>query len=55
MTMKVVDTEAVDSPVKRYRSDAKVQESPFTEEEMRDMRYKDYLSLKAEFEGQTDG
>ena len=55
VTMKVVDTEAVDSPVKRYRSDAKVQESPFTEEEMRDMRYKDYLSLKAEFEGQTDG
>jgi hypothetical protein len=55
VTMKVIDTKKVDAPKKRYRSDAKVQEDPFTDEEMREMRYKDYLSLKAEFEGQTDG
>jgi len=55
VTMKVVDTENVDPPKKRYRSDAEIQENPFTDEEMREMRYKDYLALKAEFEGKTDG
>ena len=51
VTMTVVEASDVDPPTKRYRSDAAVQENPFTDEEMREMRYKDYLSLKAEFEG----
>lgn len=51
VTMKIIETETVDSPKKRYRSDKQVQESPFTDEEMKEMRYKDYLSLKEEFEG----
>jgi hypothetical protein len=55
VTMKVVDTDKVNPPKNRYRSDAKVQENPFTDEEMREMRRKDYLSLKAEFEGKADG
>lgn len=50
VAVRVVDVVTVDSPVKRYRSDADVQESSFTEEELREMRYQDYLALKAEFE-----
>jgi len=50
VTIKVVEVSSADLPKKRYRSDAQVQESPFTEDEEREMRYRDYLSLKAEFE-----
>ena len=46
----VVDVQECDAPIKRYRSDKEVQESPFTEEEMREMRRQDYLKLKEEFE-----
>ena len=49
--MEIVDTEKVDAPVKRFRSDHDVQENPFTDEEWREMRYNDYLELKEEFEG----
>lgn len=48
--IKIVDSDEVAPPVRRYRSDHEVQECPFTEEEMREMRYRDYLDLKAEFE-----
>jgi hypothetical protein len=55
-TVKVtlVEAEACDPPTKRYRSDAEIQESPFTEEEMRKLRRGDYLELKKEFEGDGD-
>ena len=33
------------------RSDKEVQENPYTEDEWRDMKYRDYLELKKEFEG----
>ena len=49
--VSIIETDKIDEPVKRYRSDNIVQENPFTEEEMRDLRYKDYLQLKEEFEG----
>lgn len=49
--MEIVDTDEIDAPVKRYRSDQEVQENPFTDEEWREMRYNDYLQLKEEFEG----
>ena len=52
VTVTVVEVENPDIPVKRYRSDAKVQENPFTEDEMKEMRLRDYLDLKKEFEGQ---
>ncbi len=39
-----------DQPIKRYRSDNEVQESPFTEVEWKEIRRKDYESLKKEFE-----
>ena len=50
VTVRIVESATADSPAKRYRSDATIQESPFTEEELRQMRYDDYLELKAEFE-----
>ena len=55
VTISIIETNDVDPPKKRYRSDATVQESPFTDEEMREMRYRDYLELKEEFEGKADG
>jgi hypothetical protein len=55
-TVKVtlIEAEACDVPTKRYRSDAEIQESAFTEEEMRNVRWADYLELKKEFEGRGD-
>ena len=49
--IEVVEADEIDAPVKRYRSDQEVQENPFTDEEVRGMRYSDYLQLKEEFEG----
>jgi len=48
--IKIIETSEISSPVRRYRSDDKAQESPFTETELRELRYKDYLALKKEFE-----
>ena len=50
-----IEIEIVDSgnclpPTRLYRSDREVQEPAFTEQEMRNMRYEDYLELKKEFE-----
>jgi len=53
LEVEIVETESVDPPLKRYRSDNEVQENPFTDDEIREMRYQDYLLLKKEFE--TDG
>lgn len=49
VSVTVLATSDRDEPIKRYRSDATVQESPFTDEEWREMRYKDYLALRREF------
>jgi hypothetical protein len=53
--VRVIDTLNVDHPIKRYRSDSDVQEGSFTDEELREMRYQDYLRLKAEFERGVKG
>ncbi|MES2049975.1 MAG: hypothetical protein V4447_16365 [Pseudomonadota bacterium] len=53
--IKVVEVVDADPPKNRYRSDSKIQENPFTKEEIREMRYRDYLELKAEFEGEARG
>jgi len=50
VTIKIVETDSPDPLVRRYRSDREVQECAFTPEEMRQMRYDDYLAYKAEFE-----
>jgi len=51
--VEVIETEAPDPVIKRYRSDATVQENPFTDGEMRALRFQDYMELKKEFEGAT--
>jgi len=52
--IEIVETNDFDPPLKRYRSDAMVQEDPFTDEEVREMRYQDYLELKKEFGDKDD-
>jgi hypothetical protein len=52
VVVTVIETESPDVPLKRYRADSKVQENPFTEEEMLEMRRRSYLELKKEFEGE---
>jgi len=54
VTVTVIETDSPDPPAKRYRSDRELQESPYTEAEMREMRRQDYLDLKIEFEGASD-
>ena len=44
-----------DAPAKNFRSDNEMQKAPFTEEELRELRWKEYLRLKKEFEGSADG
>lgn len=55
IVVTLVETDNPDPPIKRYRSDAKRQESPFTEEELREMRLQTYLELKKEFESGANG
>src|SRR5687768_18614310 len=54
VTIRILDCADPDPPRKRFRSDREVQEYPYSEDEMREMRYRDYLALKAEFEGSPD-
>lgn len=51
IVIKIVESDQPDAPTKRFRADREVQENPFTEDEVREMRYQSYLELKAEFEG----
>ncbi len=46
----IIETENPNEPAKRFRSDREIEESPFTEAELRELKYKEYLELKAEFE-----
>jgi hypothetical protein len=48
--VRLIETESVDPPIKRYRSDKEVQENPFTEEEIYEMEKETYLQLKKKFE-----
>jgi hypothetical protein len=50
--IRLVDTETPDEPLRRYRSDREVQESPFTAEEIEEFERAEWLRLKAKFEGQ---
>ena len=54
VTLSVVNTDRPDPPIKRFRSDKDVQESAFTDEELKEMRRQDYLELKKEFGGTSD-
>jgi hypothetical protein len=50
VSVNVVETDHPDPPVRRYRSDREVHESPFTDEEIEEMEREDWLRLKAKFE-----
>jgi hypothetical protein len=50
VTVNIVETDRPDEPVRRYRSDREVQESPFTDEEIEEMERADWLRLKPKFE-----
>ena len=52
VSITIVETETVDKPIKRYRSDKSVQEDPFTEEELFELQKKDYLRLKELFKNE---
>ena len=49
--IRLTDVSTADPPLKRYRSDSTVQESPYTDEEIREKQWQMYLSLKKKFEG----
>ena len=50
VTFNVVETDRVDEPIRRHRSDSEVQEPEFTVEELEEFEWEDYLRLKAKFE-----
>jgi len=54
ITIELIVAADVTPPIRRYRSDKSVQENPFTPEEIREMKRKQYLALKQEFEGESD-
>jgi hypothetical protein len=51
----ILDSQDCDPPIKRFRSDKEIQESAFTDDEMREMRRQDYLKLREEFGSKGDG
>ena len=51
--IRLIDTVSVDAPLKRFRSDSKVQEQPFTDDEIYEMQKETYLELKRKFENEN--
>lgn len=49
VTIKVVETGEPDPPVRRFRSDHEVQESPYSEEEIEEMQRNEWRRLNAKF------
>lgn len=49
VSIKIVEVDAAEKPLKRYRSDKNVQENPFTDQEIYEMQKQDYLALKEKF------
>jgi hypothetical protein len=50
IAIEVIDTDAPDEPLCRYRSDRDVQESPYSAEEIEQFEREEFLRLKAKFE-----
>lgn len=50
ITIQVLEADAADMPIKRFRSDHEVQEFAFTNEEIEQMQREEWLRLKAKFE-----
>jgi hypothetical protein len=55
LTVRILDTDTVDPPRHRHRADHEQEEPSLTEDEIRDLRYRDYLELKQEFEPDSAG
>ena len=55
VVINLVETDQPDPPIRRYRSDRDVHESPFTEEQIEEMEREDWLRLKAKFEPEEVG
>ena len=51
--VSVIDADSTDEPIKRYEASTTIPENPYTEDEMREMRRRDYLELKKEFENEA--
>jgi hypothetical protein len=54
ITLRVIETAEVDPPRRRHFENPVNEESPYTKDEERQSRYRDYLELKAEFEPSQD-
>ena len=54
VVINLVETDQPDPPIRRYRSDRQVQESPFSDEEIEEMEREDWLRLKAKFEPEQE-
>lgn len=50
VVIEVIETDAPDPPVRRYRSDREVQESPYSDEEIEQLEREELRRLKAKFE-----
>jgi hypothetical protein len=50
VTINVIETEQVDEPLRRYRSDRQVQESPWTDQEIEKFEREEWVRLKTQFE-----
>lgn len=52
ISLRLTDVSTADKPIRRYRSDSKVQENPYTDEEIRERQWQSYLWLKKKFESE---
>ena len=52
ISITIVETNEIDKPIKRYRSDKSVQENPFTEKELLELQKQAYLRLKEQFKNE---
>ena len=50
ITIEVIDTDTPDEPLRRYRSDREVQESPYSADEIEQFEREELQRLKAKFE-----
>ena len=55
VTIKIVETDRPDGPIKRYRADKEVRDEPFTDEEIEEFERSAWLRLKAKFEPDAGG
>ena len=55
VTIRLIETDTADPPLRRFRSDKEAHEETFTDEEILEMQKETYLELKKLFEGSDVG